>query len=73
MEKEINQYLENKSYQRNSNRIIYRNSYYECDKITITGTLTLKIHRTINEVFEIYQIKEKTILATIPEMYFQEV
>ena len=45
MEKERDDYLNNKTYQRVSNRTSYRNGYYKCDYTTIIGTLTLKGHQ----------------------------
>lgn len=46
MEKERDEYLENKAYQRDLNRITYRNGYYERDYTTKIGTLILRVPRT---------------------------
>ena len=43
MEKERDEYLENKAYQRDSNRTTYRNGYYERDYTTKIETLTLRV------------------------------
>lgn len=43
MEKERDEYLDNKAYQRDSNRTSYRNGYYERDYTTKIGTLTLRV------------------------------
>ena len=66
MEKERDEYLENKSYQRDSNISTYRNGYYERDYTTKLGTLTLRVPRTKDgkfstEVFERYQNMKKEI------------
>ena len=74
MEKERDEYLENKAYQRDPNRNTYRNGYYERDYTTKIGTLTLRVPRTRDgkfqaELFERYQKNEKALLATMLEMY----
>ena len=46
MEKERDEYLENKAYQREPNRSTYHNDYYERDYTTKIGTLTLRVPRT---------------------------
>ncbi len=46
MEKERDEYLNNKAYQRDSNRTSYRNGYYERDYTTKIKTLTLRVPRT---------------------------
>ena len=76
MEKERDECLENKAYQRDSNRTTYRNGYYERDYSTKIGTLTLRVPRTRDgkfstEVFERSQRNEKALLATMLEMYVQ--
>lgn len=76
MEKERDEYLESKSYQRNPNKSTYRNGYYERDYTTKIGTLNLRVPRTIDgkfstEVFERYQRNEKALLTTMLEMYVQ--
>ena len=43
MEKERDEYLDNKAYQRDSNGTSYRNGYYEHDYTTKIGTLTLRV------------------------------
>lgn len=78
MEKERDEYLENKSYQRDPNRSTYRNGYYNRDYTTKIGTLTLRVPRTRDgkfstKVFERYQRNEKALLLTMLEMYVQGV
>lgn len=81
MEKEGDENLENKAYQRDPNRSTYRNGYYERDYTIKIGTLTLRVPRTRDgkfstELFERYQrndVNEKAILATMLEMYVQGV
>ena len=78
MEKERDEYLENKSYQRDPNRTTYRNGYYERDYTTKVGTLTLRVPRTRDgkfraDVFERYQRNEKALLLTMLEMYVKGV
>lgn len=46
MEKEMDDYLNNKAYQRDSNSTSYRNGYYERNYTTKIGTLTLRVPRT---------------------------
>ncbi|NVF10779.1 transposase, partial [Anaerococcus sp. AGMB00486] len=75
---EKDEYLENTAYQRDPNRITYRNGYYERDYTTKIGTLTLRVPRTRDgkfstEVFERYQRNEKALLVTMLEMYVQGV
>lgn len=43
--------LENGAYQRNPNRITYRNGYYDCDYTTQLGTLNLRVPRTRDRKF----------------------
>lgn len=64
MEKERDEYLENKAYQRDPNRNTYRNGYYERYYTTKRGTLTLRVPRTRDgkfstEIFEKYQEMKK--------------
>ena len=78
MEKERDEYLDNKAYQRDSNRTSYRNGYYDRDYTTKIGTLTLRVPRTRDgkfstEVFQRYQRNEKALLTTMLEMYVQGV
>ena len=78
MEKERDEYLDNKAYQRDSNSTSYRNGYYERDYTTKIGTLTLRIPRTRDgkfwaKIFERYQRNEKAPLTTMLEMYVQGV
>ena len=78
MEKERDEYLDNKAYQRDSNRTSYLNGYYERDYTTKIGTLTLRVPRTRDgklwaELFERYQRNEKALLTTMLEMYVQGV
>ena len=72
------QYLNNKAYQRDSNRTSYRNGYYERDYTTKIGTLTLRVPRTRDgkfraELFERYHRNEKALLTTMLEMYIRGV
>ncbi len=78
MEKERDEYLDNKAYQRDSERTTYRNGYYERDFTTRIGTLTLRVPRTRDgkfstELFERYQRNEKALLLTMLEMYINGV
>lgn len=77
MEKERDEYLDNKAYQRDSNRTSYRNGYYERDYTTKIGTLTLRVPRTRDgkfstETFERYLRNEKAPLTTMLEYMFKE-
>lgn len=58
MEKERDEYLENKAYQRNPNRSTYRNGYYERDYTTKIGTLTLRVPRTRDGKFSQKSLKD---------------
>lgn len=76
MEKERDAYLENEAYQRDPNRITYRNGYYDCDYTTQLGTLNLRVPITRDgkfstEIFERYHRNEKAPLLTMLEMYIQ--
>ncbi|MGX7078526.1 IS256 family transposase [Globicatella sanguinis] len=78
MEKERDEYLENEAYQRDPNRVTYRNGYYDRDYTTLIGTLKLRVPRTRDgkfstEIFERYQRNEKALLLTMLEMYIQGV
>lgn len=78
MEKERDEYLENEAYQRDPNRVTYRNGYYDRDYTTLLGTLKLRVPRTRDgkfstEIFERYQRNEKALLLTMLEMYIQGV
>ncbi|OFK53695.1 hypothetical protein HMPREF2811_08135 [Globicatella sp. HMSC072A10] len=60
IEKERDEYLDNEAYQRDPNRVTYRNSYYNRDYTTKLGTLDLRVSRTRDgkfstEIFERYQ------------------
>ena len=44
--KKRDEYLNNKSYQRDSNRTSYSNGYYERDYTTKIGILTLRVPTT---------------------------
>ena len=44
--KKRDEYLNNKAYQRDSNRTSYSNGYYERDYTTKIGILTLRVPRT---------------------------
>ena len=78
MEKERDEYLENKAYQRDPNRNTYRNGYYERDYTTKIGSITLRVPRTRDgkfstELFERYQRNEKALISTMLKMYVQGV
>lgn len=78
MEKERDEYLENKAYQRDPNGSTYRNGCYERDYTTKIGILTLRVPRTRYcklraEVVERYQRDEKVLQSTMLEMYVQGV
>ena len=78
MEKERDEYLDNEAYQRDPNRVTYRNGYYDRDYTTQVGTLPLRVPRTRDgkfstEIFERYQRNEKALLLTMLEMYIQGV
>ncbi|WP_392425132.1 IS256 family transposase [Dolosigranulum pigrum] len=78
MEKEQDEYLNNEAYQRDPNRMTYRNGYYDRDYTTLIGTLNLRVPRTRDgkfstEIFERYQRNEKALLLTMLEMYIQGV
>lgn len=70
MEKEQDEYLNNEAYQRDPNRMTYRNGYYDRDYTTLIGTLNLRVPRTRDgkfstEIFERYQRNEKALLLTM--------
>lgn len=78
MEKERDEYLENKAYQRDPSRTTYRNGYYEREYTTNIGTITIRVPRRRDgkfstEVFERYQRNKRAILATMLKMYVQGV
>src|SRR5690625_2570947 len=78
MEKERDEYLDNKSYQRDPNRSTYRNGYYDREYTTKIGTLNLRVPRTRDgkfstELFERYQRNEKALILTMLEIYVQGV
>lgn len=59
MEKERDEYLETKAYQRDPNRSTYHNDYYERDYTTKIGTLTLRVPRTRDCRCSIHKSKGK--------------
>ncbi|MGX7104931.1 transposase, partial [Globicatella sanguinis] len=78
MEKERDEYLDNEAYQRDPNRMTYRNGYYNRDYTAKLGTLNLRVPRTRDgkfstEIFERYQRNEKALPLTMLEMYIQGV
>lgn len=78
MKKERDEYLDIEVYQRDPNRMTYRNDYYDRDYTTKLGTLNLRVARTRDgrfstESFELYQRNEKGLLLTMLEMYIQGV
>ena len=78
MEQERNDYVNASDYERNDERVSYRNGYYERDFTTRVGTLELKVPRTRDgrfspSVFERYQRNEKALLTAMLEMYISGV
>lgn len=73
MEKERDEYMESKYYERVGNRKDYRNGYYERDFTVAVGKLNLKVPRTRNgdfstNLFEKYQRADQTLLLSMLEM-----
>lgn len=74
MAKERTEYIETERYERNKDRVTYRNGYYERDFLTKAGVLKLKVPRTRDgkfspTIFEKYQRSEKALLVSMLEMY----
>lgn len=73
MERERDEYMENKPYDRSSNRHDYRNGYYERDYFLTIGKVKLKVPRTRYEnfktdVFEKYERSDQALLLSMAEM-----
>lgn len=73
MELERDKYLKAGAYERTSERVDYRNGYYERDYIMTLGKLQLKVPRTRSgefhtTVFEKYQRSEQAIILSMLEM-----
>ncbi|PYF01356.1 IS256 family transposase [Ureibacillus chungkukjangi] len=73
MEKERDEYLNAAAYERSSDRIDYRNGYYEREIVMSVGKLTLKVPRTRNgefstSVFEKYARHDQALILSMIEM-----
>ncbi|PAV27585.1 IS256 family transposase [Virgibacillus profundi] len=73
METERDQYMKTSSYERDEDRIDYRNGYYERELILSVGRLALKVPRTrsgefATEIFEKYKRCDKSFLLSMLEM-----
>jgi putative transposase len=73
MEKERDDYLKAAAYERSSERLDYRNGYYERDFTMSIGKLTLKVPRTRNgefspSVFEKYSRCDQAFVLSMIEM-----
>lgn len=73
MEQERDTYLQAEAYERNSERVDYRNGYYERDYTMSFGRIKLKVPRTRNgefstSVFEKYQRAEQALVLSMLEM-----
>lgn len=73
MEKERDEYLQAKAYERTSERQDYRNGYYERDFIMSIGKIKLKVPRTRNgdfapSVFERYARVDQAFVLSMLEM-----
>ncbi len=73
MEKERDDYLQASAYERSSERLDYRNGYYERDFTMSIGKLTLKVPRTRNgefspTVFERYSRCDQAFVLSMIEM-----
>ena len=78
MEHQRDEYIGAKPYERLGDRKSNRNGYYERDYTTRVGTLTLRVPRTRDgqfspDVFSRYQRHEKSLLASMLELYVQGV
>lgn len=74
MENQRTEYIQAEDYERSESRQSQRNGYYERDFTTRVGTLELRVPRTRDgefspTVFERYQRNEKSLLASMLEMY----
>ncbi|WP_456274865.1 IS256 family transposase [Bacillus sp. AK031] len=73
MEKERNDYLNAKAYERTEERLDYRNGYYKRDFVISIGKLTLTVPRTRNGVFstslfEKYKRVDQALVLSMMEM-----
>ncbi|MFD2618491.1 IS256 family transposase [Terrilactibacillus laevilacticus] len=73
MEQERDDYLQAAAYERNSERVDYRNGYYERDYTMTFGRIKLKVPRTRNgefstSVFEKYKRAEQALVLSMLEM-----
>ena len=76
MEKERDEYLQAKSYERNETRTTQRNGYYERDYMLAIGKIKLKVLRTRDGkfstvLFERYQRTDKAFILSMLEMVVQ--
>lgn len=73
MEQERNDYMDNKPYDRSSERHDYRNGYYDRDYFLNIGKINLKVPRTryqsfTTDVFEKYERCDQALLLSMAEM-----
>ncbi|MGG4169473.1 IS256 family transposase [Rossellomorea vietnamensis] len=73
MEKERNDYLNAKAYERTDERLDYRNGYYNRDFVISIGKLTLTVPRTRNgsfstSLFEKYKRVDQALVLSMMEM-----
>jgi putative transposase len=73
MEKERNDYLNAKVYERTDERLDYRNGYYNRDFVISIGKLTLTVPRTRNgefstSLFEKYKRVDQSLVLSMMEM-----
>lgn len=73
MEMERDQYMNNRSHERDPERQDYRNGYYERDYVVNIGKIKLKVPRTRSgkfstEVFEKYKRNDQAFLLSMLEM-----
>lgn len=78
MENQWTEYIQAEDYERSEGRRTQPNGYYEWDLTTRVGTLELRVPRTRDgafspTVFERYQRNEKSLLASMLEMYISGV
>lgn len=73
MERERDEFLQADAYERNEDRIDYRNGYYERDYTMSFGRIKLRVPRTRNgefspSIFEKYQRSERALVLAMLEM-----
>ncbi|KFN89177.1 transposase [Tetragenococcus muriaticus PMC-11-5] len=78
MEVERDEFIQAQNYERNDQRLDYRNGYYERNFILAVGKLRLKIPRTRSgefstQVFEQYQRKDQAFVLSLMEAVIQGV